>query len=315
MRKQDPVDDALQSLRSEPWSGITPDPNIEERLMNEYRRQHTSGGIRRYRSLVIALAVVLIGGVGFAATGGPEFVREFVYIRLIKITGDQVEGNVELNMVIEPDENGDGTAVATIGSVDGESTTITVQQATPEPTDDGALKTKITVGLDRNEPEDGTSSAASVPKLELTPRDPEDVGDTRRTVWITTDEDGAEALAPGDPDANAMIWDWVDDNGLDRELHLIPEASDLDGARYSVLTVIATDNHMRIYRKVGSFDFEGEVADVLDIIEHDGGALTLQLVDEYGDERTIELPGEAGDRSRESKPGLRIQRIYPTQPE
>ncbi len=92
MSEFDPVDECLQSLRSELRSGIAPNREIEERLMTEYRQQHTPGGFRRYRSLVIALSVVLIGGVGFAATGGTEFVRQFVKVRLRQRPGRRGRG-------------------------------------------------------------------------------------------------------------------------------------------------------------------------------------------------------------------------------
>jgi len=277
--------------------------------MAEFKQQHTPGGFRRCRSLVIALAVVLVGGAGFAATGGTEFVRQFVKVRLIRLSGSQ-EGQVELDVVIEPDENGDGTAVATLGSIDGEQTTITLKQIPPELTDDGQEKTEITVATEGAPAEDGMASTAQLLIVQHSAYAPSDDADAMSTFLIHNHEDGTESLTLESLDENAMIWDWVDGDGLDRELRLIPDRPDAEVARYTVLTALETDNNMKIYRTVGSFEYDGSVADVLDVFENEDGSLILELVNDEGHRQTIELSARTNDESHGDKRGsFRLQRI------
>lgn len=314
----DPVDDALQSLRSETRSGIAPNREIEERLMVEFRQQHTPGGFRRYRSVAITLAVVLIGGVGFAATGGTEFVRQFVKVRLIQISGGQ-EGEVELEMMLEPDENGEGKAVATLGSIDGEQTTITLEQVPPELTDTGEEKTQITVSMQRDHAAEDVadqSATARINLVQLSPHDPSADDDAMTTFIIRNQDDGTETITLESLDEDAMIWDWVDDDGLDRELRLIPDQPDDEATMYTVLTALETDNNMKIYRTVGTFQHEGVVADVLDIFEDQDGSLILELVGDDGHRQTIELSGKTNDESRkDERRSYRLQRVQDDAPE
>lgn len=290
----DPVDDALKSLRSEQWAGTSHNQDIEDRLMAEFRRQQIPGGFRRYRTAAITLAVVLIGGVGFAATGGAELVERYVWVHVIRITGDD---SVQMEIALEPVEDGDAEAVATIGSVDGENTTITIHQHEPELTNTDEEVTELTVSLNSSNGSAADSEEFRITNIKnvSTHADAPEDGESSTTVVIRKEDDGSDTLSFEPPADSDMIWDWVDDNGLDRELRLIPEVTDAGVTTYSVLTALRTDNDMTIFRTAGSFDYEGEIADVLHVLEDEDGTVTLELLDEDGFAQTIELPRRQTD--------------------
>ncbi len=84
--------------------------------MQEFRSTKSQGGIARYRTLIVALAVVLVGGVGFAATGAAETLRK-KFMVMIDINGEVSEFEVPEG---EP-------MVWTVDDKDGGETTIQVQ--------------------------------------------------------------------------------------------------------------------------------------------------------------------------------------------
>jgi len=137
--EHDPVDSALQSLGGQKWPGASHDNELEEKLMRAFDSKRSVSRFGRHPVLVSALAVLLLGSLGFAAAGGIEMVRSwFVTI--------EVNGEVIGPLEVVPDENGnaefdippieiegDEAAVATItidsgecGEGDGEGSTKTV---------------------------------------------------------------------------------------------------------------------------------------------------------------------------------------------
>ena len=79
---------------------------------------------------------------------------------------------------------------------------------------------------------------------------------------------------------------------------------------------LETDDNMTNYRTVGAFQYEGAVADVLDIFEDEDGALILELVGDDGYRQTIELPVRTNDDSHgDKRRSLRLQRSSDDAPE
>ena len=133
MRKEsDSIDQALKSLQNEQWTTSPHRQELESKLMAQFNTPRAVTGGRHYRSLIVTLAALLIGGAGFAAAGGPEMVKKwFVTVRLVGPNGETFDGMLE---PISTDEN---AAEMTIETDDGTETTISVRKLNVEPTREG----------------------------------------------------------------------------------------------------------------------------------------------------------------------------------
>lgn len=124
----DPLDRALSSLRSQQWTGQSHRTKLEEELMNQFNSRHSTTSVHKHRTLIASLAVLLIGGVGFAATGGTETVRRiFVTLKLAGPNGEEVQG-----VVIEMLEEGvDGPVTIDLDMGDGQQGTVVLHRIEP----------------------------------------------------------------------------------------------------------------------------------------------------------------------------------------
>jgi hypothetical protein len=96
----DPVDSALFALKSENYHSGLPNPQFEEKLMQEFQNAQSSTRPRARRAWIVALAALMVGGGAFAATGGIDMIRSwFITVQI----GDQV-----VDLELQP--AGDGTA-------------------------------------------------------------------------------------------------------------------------------------------------------------------------------------------------------------
>ena len=89
MNGRDPVDSALSSLRSEAWTAKPFTPEMEQKIMSDFRANPSPV---RYMKSPVALAaagVLAIGGVAFAATGGIQELRKWLF--KVEINGQQYE--------------------------------------------------------------------------------------------------------------------------------------------------------------------------------------------------------------------------------
>jgi hypothetical protein len=115
----DPVDSALESLRSATWTGNSFNPQLEEKLMQEFMKNPSPRRFSRLPTWFIAVAGVLIAG--GAATGTVALVRGwFVTVQI----GDreyqlQTDENGRAEMVVQTDDG--KTANIQIQRTDGEA--------------------------------------------------------------------------------------------------------------------------------------------------------------------------------------------------
>ena len=99
----DPVKDALKTLRSRQWSGDPLNIELEEKLMEQFQ-SHNAGSRRgRHRAVAVALGAVLICSVGFAAV---KFDTIKSWLVTVEINGEVTE--VELTQ-LAPGEPAEAT--------------------------------------------------------------------------------------------------------------------------------------------------------------------------------------------------------------
>jgi len=99
----DPVEDALRSIGGRNWPGDDYNHNLENRLMREFNtRSTTTSFLARHRVLLPALAVLIVAGVGFAATGGIAMIQSWFVT--VSVDGEEL-GTQEVTL------NPDGSAV------------------------------------------------------------------------------------------------------------------------------------------------------------------------------------------------------------
>jgi hypothetical protein len=114
----DPVDIAFRTLRSHSGPATHFNPQLEEKLMQEFAKQQNRPRFIRRPAALAALAIVLVGGGAFAATGGVEKLKSWVF-------------NVNVNGKTFTMVAADGQpATAIVETPDGRQATMTVQKTT-----------------------------------------------------------------------------------------------------------------------------------------------------------------------------------------
>ncbi len=118
-RERDPVDSALELLRSESWTAEPWNPDLENQLMNSIDPKPRAGVNGRHVGLA-AVALVAVSGAAFAATGGIARIQKWL--------------NIEINGVSQSvplDEN--GRSQFTVQTEDGGEALVEVERTgTPE---------------------------------------------------------------------------------------------------------------------------------------------------------------------------------------
>src|SRR5215813_3706115 len=110
----DPVDSALNSLRSQSWAGSPHNNQLEEKLMQEFDRNQSARRFGRMPLWLVACAGVLL--VGGAATGTVALVRSWLVT--IQIGDKQYQ--------LQTDDSGRGSL--TVQTDDGKTANIQVQR-------------------------------------------------------------------------------------------------------------------------------------------------------------------------------------------
>ena len=78
---RDPVDSALDKLRSQRWTAGHHNHELEDKLMQEFNNRQSVPKFARRRTLLAALGLVTVGGVALAATDGFETLKNW-FVRI-----------------------------------------------------------------------------------------------------------------------------------------------------------------------------------------------------------------------------------------
>lgn len=190
----DPVDGALDALRSQHWTEDSYNAKLEEKLMSAYRPQTSASRSTRRHMLVGLLALLLIAGGTFAATGGIDTIRQWLVT--VEVNGQVHE--------FTTDETGTGTF--TIETEDGGQAEVQVQMAGSP--DEGEVTSNITI-------------SAESPGGDVT----QDIAVQRRVRTVGSDlPDESEYTVDDLGDAEpAAEWE---QGGLTNAVYLVPNAED-----------------------------------------------------------------------------------------
>lgn len=104
--QQDPVDGALSSLKGRQWPGDHTNNQTKDMLMKQFQKNQSTTAVGRHPVLVAALAILVLGSVGFAAAGGVQMVRNWIVT--VEVNGEPVDVD-PANVRIE--ENGEEVTV------------------------------------------------------------------------------------------------------------------------------------------------------------------------------------------------------------
>ena len=140
MNKQsDPVDSALNMLRSEQWAAEQPfDPDLENRLMQDFNTHQSPRRFASPKAMLLALAFLTVGGVTLAATDGVAKLKQWFVT--LEINGERLD--------VELDENGESTFDYEMA--DGTTATVNIQK-TDTPEDGQMTQIRVTAGDDQTE--------------------------------------------------------------------------------------------------------------------------------------------------------------------
>ncbi len=277
----DPVDRALTSLRSEHRSAGSHNTELEEKLMREFHTNRTYTGIRKYRTLVATLAVVLVSGAGFAAAGGVEAVKTlFVKVKMIGPDGTVYDAT------LEPVELQGGTATMTLDTAEGEQATVTIERIDAgdliddqeiAPGEEMIMLSVSLDGLPAGEGQAGGEHTVEIVAL-AAGQEPVDQMDILRQI------DLAEVVVP-----------WEDADGEPRELYIVRTGGGEKPTGFELFSSRFLDNGETVYDTVGQIcGGLSEATEIGAVDVDENGAVTMTLLTEDGEERTITL-NKAGD--------------------
>lgn len=276
----DPTDRALASLRSQHWTGEPHKVELEEKLMKMYRAKNLSFHIGQHRVLTTLLAVLLIGGVGFAAAGGVEAVKTlFVTVRLLGPNGEVYE-----TIDVEPIEYEDGAATAVIDMGDGQQATLELQKVDPEELlEDGSVAM-------------GEEMAVMTITLDGPPAGAHRDGGTEQTIDIDmlatteTDEPMDQTSVLQQIAQAELVIPWVDNAGQSKELYLVRDTEDDTGTCFKIFCSRELDSGEKVFDMIamvpGVF---AQVTDVSNIEVDEYGVTTMTFLFEDGQERTLKF--------------------------
>ena len=278
----DPVDRALESLRSQRWTGDPNKTELEERLMGAFNTPQPSR-FNKYRALLIALAVVLVGGAGFAATGGAAALKRI----LVSIS---VGGEVNQ---FEMDADGEGTF--TFEAEDGSQATVHVQSQTdvePELGGEGTmLMSTIDVHMQGSAAEGETEIAIDIAGAP----------DDGLLMIKSCDDVELPDCALGDDAALTQAIAESLGEGVDLEnLHILRRSGEgVDPETGEPMQQVA------VIAGCGAAD-GAELDDVNVEIDEETGIATIRIVDQDGNERILKMnvPAEGQECCA---PGLDVQ--------
>lgn len=254
--------------------------------MRESETNTSSLRITRYRTLIAALAFILVGGAAFAAVGGVEAVKKVfvnVTIRLMGPDGESYE-----YVQLQPFEIEDGTASTTLEIGDGQMATMVLEKTGGS---DSAESADIVEGEFTTAMATITIGSVSAPQG--------DIGAERTIELSMTANTGDEAIDQEfvlEQIANAdVVVPWVDSAGEIREFYVVRSFTETE----PVLKVFSSrllDSGEEVYDMVGLLTgviTDGDEITAVDI--DDEGLATMTLLLENGEEKRVAFNVEPND--------------------
>jgi len=244
--------------------------------MREFHTNRPSTGIRKHRTLVATLAVLLVSGAAFAAAGGVEAVKTW-FVK-VKIIGP--DGTVYDSTLAPVEVQGD-TATMTLGTAEGEQATVTIERVNA-----GDL-----VGDQEIAPgEEMTMLSVSLEGV-LAGEAPPDGEATVEITALATGEgpvDQAEILQQ--IELAEVVVPWEDADGEPRELYIVRTGGGEKPVGFELFSARFLDNGETAYDTVGHICGSLSEATEIGTVEvNEDGAVTMTLITEDGEEKTVTL--------------------------
>jgi hypothetical protein len=262
----DPIQSALESLKSRTWTGEPFNPQLEEKLMQEFNRINSPGRTPLRVAAIVALSIVLIGGGAFAATGGIAKLKSWVF--RVSINGQ------DATLIAEEGQ----PASMVIQGEDGKTTTIHVlKAASPE----GGDKTHVTVNAT-------SPDSQSQQVVEM----------VRREGGAPFDKQAGYTLDDiGDAEPTQT---WTDDAGLTHSLYIVPSA---DGEWMLVFRVTADEAGTTTVAKLAQVPaLEGFEGVTPEVTLGEDGMTTFVFDNGQGEKRVIKTRIATGEAARMADP-------------
>lgn len=271
MNKQnDPVDSALNVLRSEHWAaGQTFDPDLENRLMQNFNERQNTRRFAHPRAMLLALAVLAVGGVTLAATDGVAKFRQWLVT--LEINGQTLE--------VTLDDNGESTFDYPMAN--GATATVNIQKSnTPENGD--MTQIQVTTGDDQTE----------------------DV-EVAKVVRKCSPADAIQQYTLDDLGDAQPVKSWFDADGTAYDLYTIVQK---DGDWQFYVASQSVKGEEPVVRQVGRVPTTVLPADSEPTIDvGDDGTLTITLKTDDGQERVLKLLMRQGDADSPTEDGRQIR--------
>lgn len=246
----DPAEQALASLRNQRWTGGSSDSNLENRLMQEFKDQDVSLRFRFPKALAATLAILLVGGAGFAAAGGVETVKRWlVTVELIGPDGEVFIGT------LEPISDNDNTAIMDLQMADGKTATLTIERLEASAVGlEGGSDMTMRVVVETDNVAGFTTSDGSAPvQFELKALNPTGtnaIAESGSLLLQRMDEFQQTQSLEQIPEA-LVVEPYIDQNDIWQELHIVGH-SDVNGGGLTIYTTFITDSGEVRYREVGA---------------------------------------------------------------
>lgn len=245
MNKQhDPVDGALDLLRSDEWTGSAYNPELESRLMQEFNRPQSKSRLGRSGWIAAAVALVAVSGVSFAAVGGVEKIKNW----FVTVEFDGQTRQIALS--------GDGEAVFEVETEDGATAQVHVKRSESP----GNRTIEATVTKD-----DGVSRQQEVQKKVRI------MSDNAESDAIYTLED----LGDAEP-----IHAWTDADNTELELYMLPAEKGPGAVFY--LATYADDESVTVRKMAAAPHIDANLAVEPEVSVDADGTITLKLDDGMG---------------------------------
>jgi hypothetical protein len=247
--KHDPVDSAFEALRTETWSAKSFDPDLESKLMQQFNRNSQPARLTHPKNLIVAVAILFVGGGTFAATGGITAIKNLLRVT-VEIDGETTDLTIP--------ENGETTFE--VETADGGTAQVNIQTDT---SDDGMMR-RVEVRRADGDTEDVEVNAV------------------KRRVMGAPAEVEWDALGDAEP-----LTEWTDANGIFNELYMVA-AAEGDGTRFLAALDADSEearliqlNEMPMDFLDGSFEVNAEVSK--------DGVISIQAADKNGREMEFKI--------------------------